>query len=271
MQRDVDLPARRQVDEASLRSGGLDEEKRVHPPAEAFERRLEEGLGGRNPMGRRRERDAGDLAGPSRLQVVPAVEHQHGGAGQRPRIDPVGKPAPNEVRRGGRDIAQAAERHRPAALDRGAVGRHRGQDLAAAQPVDRVFLPVEHQIEQRARALGETRHRRHEPGAEAVPVHRHANAGRARVDAATGERRQVPRHLAFEQAHPLDMGADPRADFGRRAGLAAHDEDGAQALLQRPDPLGYRRGGDAEGAGGTLEAAFADDGRDCGQGGVIEH
>ena len=75
----------------------------------------------------------------------------------------------------------------------------------------------------------------------------------------------------FKQAHFLDMAEQALAGRSGRAGLAAHDQDGAQAILQQLDALGHRRWGDADFAGGFFEAAGADNPGHGVEKGVIEH
>ena len=74
----------------------------------------------------------------------------------------------------------------------------------------------------------------------------------ARLSALTAIRRVTGRALmlqpgkalperAFEERDLIDVPAQALADFGCEAGLAAHDEDGADPLLQELDPLGHGR------------------------------
>lgn len=77
--------------------------------------------------------------------------------------------------------------------------------------------------------------------------------------------------LRDQDRDELRVAADARANLGGGAGLSAHDQDGAQALLEELYALRDSGGGDVQHASRALETAFA---RDCGDGReqcLIEH
>jgi len=75
----------------------------------------------------------------------------------------------------------------------------------------------------------------------------------------------------LQHAHALDMPAQLLAGLGRHAGLAAHQQRAAGALLQLPYALRHRGRRDVQRARGAFEAAFAHHGGEGVQGGVVEH
>ena len=143
-----------------------------------------------------------------------------------------------------------------AALDRLAVRRHRRHHLPAPQPIGAVILIIENEIEQQAVRLC---HGRNEPGGEAVRIHGDPKGYRPGIMLQPGK--ALPER-GFEERDLIDVPAQALADLGCEAGLAAHDEDGADPLLQELDPLGHGRGRHVQMLGRLFETAGPDHGRE---------
>jgi hypothetical protein len=81
----------------------------------------------------------------------------------------------------------------------------------------------------------------------------------------------APCQVLLEQAYAVDVLAQAAPGLGRAAGLVAHDERAADALLELAHALRDGRGRHVQGARRPFEAAFAHDGGKGGQGGIVEH
>jgi hypothetical protein len=116
-----------------------------------------------------------------------------------------------------------------------------------------VFLIVQHDVQQRAIAAQEPRHRSDEPGAQAVGVDSHpqrrASAGVPRGSDARQGRTQI----LLQHADLLHMPAQHAAGLGCPTWLPAHDQHATQALFQLLDALRDRRSCDAERPRRTFE------------------
>jgi hypothetical protein len=163
----------------------------------------------------------------------------------------------DERGRGHRPVAVDAERDRRAALYGLGLRRDRRHHRAGPQELGGAVLVLAVQVEDHLGVTADDRQGVEEPRAERVGVHRE----RDRRDAVIVVRRcsaEVARSLLVEQA---DLSGMPQHDgaVGRR-----HDrrrpqqQDPADELLHRLDPLRDRRRGDRQRAGSGVERAEVD-------------
>ena len=108
-----------------------------------------------------------------------------------------------------------------------------------------------------------------QPGGQAVGVHGDGHAGARH--ALGCQRRQGALQILFQQLHLVHVLAQAPARFRGAAGLVAYHQRAADALFQQADALRNGRWRHVQSACRALETAFADDGGQCGEGGIIEH
>lgn len=269
VERDLDPVRRPEIDEAAGGEVALGHPARMQAPAEAGERHVEEAVGRGHPVDRAGEVDAERRLCPARLEEIAPVEAQAGGGRQRLGGDAAGKVARHEVRARAGRIAQRAERQRPAALHRLALGRHRREHLARAQSLRRIGLVVEGEIERGVDLAPERRRGRRKPRRQAVGID--GDRQRQPFAGAGGGAAERRRQIVLEKPHPVEMGTQRAAELRRLARLAAHDQDRAEPFFEPADALRDRRRRDAEHGRGALERAFAHHGGDGGEGGIIQH
>ncbi|KAG0950446.1 hypothetical protein G6F31_013784 [Rhizopus arrhizus] len=154
-----------------------------------------------------------------------------------------------------RGVADAAQCVDLAALHRLVQGGHRAQHGALAQQLHGVVLVLHAQVQGGAGALRELRGGLREPGLQAVVVHRHRNAGLGQV--LVGQAHPVQR-VVFEQGGLFGQLHQYLALGGGGGRGAALDQQAADPVLQRLDPLRDGRRGDIQRLRGAVEAAFAD-------------
>lgn len=157
-----------------------------------------------------------------------------------------------------------SERVGVAARDRRTMAGDGCLHLATFQPVRRMILIVDHQIEKHARQGGE---RGQEPGGKTVGIHcdPHHRSGLRRIGA------EIFRHRQFQEPDILGMAGQPGPGPRRLARLAAPDERGAHLILQRADALRDRRGRHPQRLRCALERTVAKDGGKRLQAGGIKH
>jgi hypothetical protein len=116
-------------------------------------------------------------------------------------------------------VTQRAQRHSIAALKRTGMGRDRGSDVSASQPVLADVLVVDHEVEEKPLGLGQ---RGNHPGGQAVGVD-----GDAQGRGARGKAWQVLGQGPFQQGDLVMVADEPQAGFGGMARLAAADKEAA--------------------------------------------
>ena len=216
----------------------------------------------------RRDARAGDAADEARLQFVLAVVDHHRRLRERGGVHARRKMPRGKAWRGNRAVAHGAQRMHVAALQRARLGGDGAQHGAVAQQVQGVILVVHAHIEQVTVPLVQAGQCGDEPGFQRVVVHRDGDRARARRDAGLGQ--EVRQRLGFQRLHrphaPQQLLAGGRGPAWR----LAHDDDLAEAVLQRLDPLRDGRRRDREAACRGFEAAFFQYGGEGGQLGVDE-
>ena len=172
-----------------------------------------------------------------------------------------------EGRGAGGSVADAAQRVDLAALHRLVQGGHRAQHGPLAQQGHGVVLVFRAQVQGGAGLPRELQGGFGEPGLQAVMVHRHGDAGVRQVligDAHAVQRIVLEQGGLFGQLHQhLALGGGDR--WGR-----TFDQQAADPVLQRLDPLGDGRGGDIERLRGPFEAAFPDHRRQGAELGMVD-
>ena len=206
---------------------------------------------------------AGFARGPLGLQAVTFGKDKGGGAGDSLCCQALWEPFGDEGRGGGGAVAQGTQGDGIAALQGAGVAGDGGDDFTTAEPILCHVLIGDDEIKEKPGSGGEGGD---DPCGEAVGVDGDAQGGGALACAG-----QIAVQAVFQEGDLTEMGDQAQAGGGGDAGLAADDQQGADTLFQRFDPLGDGGGGQAKLGCGQIKGATAVDGSKRGELGVIEH
>jgi hypothetical protein len=180
-----------------------------------------------------------------------------------------GKVARHEGWAGRRDVAHGAQGLAVAAGGGAGRARHGGQHGAAAQPFGGVILVVHGHVHQHRGLRRKGSQHRREPGGQTVGIH-----GYGQVHARDALRRQGwqrASQILLQQAHAIHVLAQAPPRFSGAARLFAHHQGAAHTLFQQPDALRHRRRRDVQRERRAFKTAFANDGRQCSKGRIVQH
>ena len=189
------------------------------------------------------------------VQAVLAVEADGRRLFGRCRIESLRKPGPGKGRRAAEAILHGAERGKAAALQGTVARRDAGQDLAfLKQPVGLVLvvdMEVNHLLFAQKRLYCLIK-----PGCQAIGIDGEGEGGECR----TGCCRRSARQILFKVLNLLVMPEQVDAGICRPGRAGPLQQDPAMLFFQLFDPLGNRRLGYVQSAGGLVEAALFNDG-----------